>query len=254
MSMFKRIILACALATVSSFATWDLFPVLENHKGQAGLGATYHTYEYNDVDYRYLDLHAGARYTVIQDLELALSIPYRAFVYIDDKNVENNEFGNLLFSTRYQFIPVMNVFADIYIPITHMDEDIWGLDVGLQFSRRISQLINFGSQLGASLRTEYDFSDGFFDVYGSACLRFAVTPQFTPYFGTSINFSLGGFSDEGYEYSHGGGNLYLGPYVGAIYDFNNTVSVDAWGRIGRYVNEDNATLFITTGLSVLFNF
>ena len=255
MSMFKRIILACALAAVSSFAAWDLFPVLENHMGQARLGATYQTHEYEDRDYQIIKLNAGVRYTVIQDLELALSIPYWLLTYVDGERYFGNEFGNLNFSTRYQFIPVMNAFVDVSVPVRDIDDGTWGFDLGLQFSRRVNQLINFGSQLGTSYAIWRDYDGVPIDVYGSACLRFAVTPQFTPYYGTSFNFSLGEFTDGGYEYSHGGGDLYLAPYVGAIYDFNDFVSVDAWGKIGRYVTIDDYPDFIfVAGLSILVNF
>ena len=49
--MFKKIILASALAISSSFATWDLFPVLENHKGQAKLATSFTNYTWHDNDY-----------------------------------------------------------------------------------------------------------------------------------------------------------------------------------------------------------
>ena len=35
--MLKKIVLAAAVAVSTSFATWDYFPVLESHKGQAKL-------------------------------------------------------------------------------------------------------------------------------------------------------------------------------------------------------------------------
>ncbi|MBO7414347.1 MAG: hypothetical protein J6U20_11930 [Fibrobacter sp.] len=252
--MIKKIILVCMLAAASSFATWDLFPVLENHKGQAKLGAAYKTYEVKHRDYDLFFVNAGVRYTVIQDLELALTIPYRALVYVDGENIGEERLGNLQFSTRYQFIPVMNVFADIGIPVRDIDDDAWDLNFGLQFSSRINQLINFGSELAATFIVVPDYDDVPIDLYGGACLRFAVTPQFTPYVGTLFTLTLGGYSDNGYQYSHGGGHVALGPYIGAIYDFNDFVSLDAWAQISRYVNVDNATLFVTTGLSVLVNF
>lgn len=253
--MLKKIILACALATVSSFATWDLFPVLENHKGQAKLGASTFYREINDRDMYALILRAGARYTVIQDLELALDLPYRVFTYIDGENADIDGFGDLHFSTRYQFIPTMNVFVDVYAPVRHINDGSWDFDVGLQFSRQIDQLLSFGSQLGASFTIfrGYDYIPLYVD--GAACIRFAVTPQFTPYFGPSFNLFLGHYSDDDNHYFHGSGDLYLGPYVGAIYDFNDFVSIDFWAKIGQYVNvDDYSDPTVSAGLYVLFNF
>ena len=253
--MFKKIILASALAAVSSFAAWDLFPVLEKHNGQVKLGTTYNTYEFMDYDNHSLNIFAAARYTVIQNLELALSMPYRALTYIDGKNIDLDGFGDLHFSARYQFIPTMNVFVDVYAPVWDISDDPWDFDIGLQFSRRVNRLINFGSQLRADFAVRNGYDDIPIDVYGSACLRFAVTPRFTPYFGTSFGLDLGEYSDHGYQYSHGGGDLYLGPYVGALYDFNDFISVDGWVMISKYVNVDEMPdFFFTTGLSVLVNF
>jgi hypothetical protein len=253
--MLKRIILACALAAVSSFATWDLFPVLENHKGQAKLGASTFYREINDHDMYALILGAGARYTVIQDLELALDLPYRMFTYIDGENADIDGFGDLHFSTRYQFIPTMNVFVDVYAPVRHINDGSWDFDVGLQFSRQIDQLLSFGSQLGASFTIFRDQDYIPLYVNGAACIRFAVTPQFTPYFGPSFTLFLGHYYDDGNHYFHGSGDLYLGPYVGAIYDFNDFVSIDFWAKIGQYVNvKDYFDPTIYTGLYVLINF
>ena len=73
--MFKKIILASALAISTSFASWDLFPVLENHKGQARLATSFTNYTWHDDVYNSLSMYAGVRYTAVPNLELAINIP-----------------------------------------------------------------------------------------------------------------------------------------------------------------------------------
>jgi len=75
--MIRKIFLASALVASSAFATWDLFPVLANHKGQAKVAAALQTYEYMRHDFGVFGTAASARYTVIPKLELALDVPYR---------------------------------------------------------------------------------------------------------------------------------------------------------------------------------
>ena len=78
--MFKKIALATALVATASFATWDKFPVLENHKGQAKVGFTYGL-PMDKVSTG--DLYAGARYTVIPNLELGTVFNYKLFTDVD---------------------------------------------------------------------------------------------------------------------------------------------------------------------------
>ena len=70
--MFKQIALTCALIVTSSFAAWDLFPVLDNHKGETQVGVSFHT----QGDTQSLTPYVGTRYTVLPNLELALVLPY----------------------------------------------------------------------------------------------------------------------------------------------------------------------------------
>jgi len=256
--MFKKIILSSALAISSSFAAWDLFPVLENHKGQAKLAMSFTNYTWHDNDYDALGMSAGVRYTVVPNLELALNVPYRFFTYYAGENMEVDGFGTPAFSTRYQFIPTMNVFADVYFPFgddSRVEKDAWILNVGLQFSTRLSQLINFGSQLGVYLATYGENQYAPFSAFVNAEFDFAVTSQFTPYIEAIATVELGGFEeDEGYEFSNGGGNTYVELGVGAKYDINRIVSLDASVDLGKWVNEKDAPVFIRASLAALFNF
>ena len=256
--MFKKIILASALAISTSFASWDLFPVLENHKGQARLTTSYGTYSVDEADYDALDLVAGVRFTVVPNLELALNIPYRFFTYFADENTEVDGFENPVYSARYQFIPSMNVFADVFIPVgdeTLVEDGAWMFNVGLQFSTRFSSLLNFGSELGANLATCGENRYAPFSAFVNTELDFTVTSQFTPYIRAKVNVELGGYEeDDGYEFSNNGGETYVDLGIGAKYAFNQIFSLDASVDFAKWVTIDDSPTFITASLSALFNF
>ena len=93
--MFKKIILASALAISTSFASWDLFPVLENHKGQTRFTTTYSTYSDEGREYHALNLTLGSRYTVFPDLELALIVPYHVFSYYNGNKIGTDGTGKI---------------------------------------------------------------------------------------------------------------------------------------------------------------
>lgn len=252
--MLKKIILASALAVVSSFAAWDLFPVLENHKGQTMVSSSYMTTSIEDKQYHSLNLYFGSRYTVIPNLELALIVPYHVFSYYGGNKIGTDGTGSISLFSRYQFIPTMNVFADIYFPNEGYYEDPWYFNFGLQFSRKVNQLFNFGSQLSVRTATKGEGEDVPLSTSASLELDFTVTESFAPYIRTNGSLELGAFSDHGYQFSHGGGDLYLSSTIGVKYDFNETISIDASGSIGKVVNEDDSSLDVGAALAFLLNF
>lgn len=256
--MFKKIILASALAISTSFASWDLFPVLENHKGQARLATSFTNYTWHDDVYNSLSMYAGVRYTAVPNLELAINIPYRLFTYFAGEDMEADGFGSPFFSARYQFIPTMNVFADVYFPFgdeSFVEKDAWAFDAGLQFSTHFSSLLNFGSELGAYFETYGESHYAPFRAYVNTELDFAVSSQFTPYILADVDVELGGFEeDNGYEFSNSGGNTYVLLGAGAKYDFNRIFSLDAAVSLAKWVNEDDDPVFIMASLEALFNF
>ena len=112
--MFKKLAIVAALAMSASFASWDMYPVLEQHKGEVSVGVNYST----DENTKELSVPVGARFSVIQNLELAFMLPYRIFTH--DKNgndIKRDGFEELAFMVRYQITPTTNAFADVRTPI-----------------------------------------------------------------------------------------------------------------------------------------
>lgn len=167
-------------------------------------------------------------------------------------------FGRPHFSTRYQFIPIMSAFADIYFPIG--DDSLIGTEeqafnAGLQFSTQFSPLLNFGSELGACYSTYGKDDIATLCAFVDTELDFAVTPSFTPYISADVNVKLGGFDkDEGYKLSIGNKITYIELGVGTKYDINQIVSLDASVGFDKLLNRKDAPTFIIAKLAALFNF
>lgn len=258
--MLKKILLASALAASAAFADWDSFQVLENHKGQAKVGVTYANMLDKDFDYSLLSTNASARFTVIPNLELALCLHYVNFVHIDGEDTKFDGFAQPSIGVRYHIIPTMNVYAAVSIPVgdeSLVAKNVWDFSVGVQYYTPINQLLNFGSDISitASTKGEYRVAPLYANV--AAELNFMVTPQFNPYIGVNTNVSLGAFTDDGYEYSEGGGIIEVTPYIGASYKINEIVSFQAdiglMNRIYTQFDEDSDTM-LSTSFSAKFNF
>lgn len=231
--MIKKIALAGALAATASFATWDKFPVLEANKGQAKVGVNYMM----QGDWSGLDIYAGARYTVVQGLELGLKIPYRVMAEYDGYDGADG-LRNLPLMVRYQFMPTMNAFADFILPVgeEEIDGDGLGIHAGVQFSTGLNQMISLGSEAGFKFETEGD--DKYtpaYEVNVGAELDFAVMPQLTPYVGLDANIKV---TDSEWNDHEGddSGDLGLWIYVGAGYAATEQIGLDL--SFGFGVGED----------------
>ena len=62
--MFQKLVLAAAFCATASFATWDKFPVLENHKGEIVVGAEF----IKQGEPMKLVPYISSRYTVMPNL------------------------------------------------------------------------------------------------------------------------------------------------------------------------------------------
>jgi hypothetical protein len=235
--MFKKVLLATALVATASFATWDKFPVLENHKGQGQVGLQY----LMQGDMSGMGIYGGARYTVIPNLELGTKLPYR--IYTDyDGNDGPDGLGNLPIMVRYQFMPIMNAFVDVELPIgeEELADDGIGIHAGVQYSQPFG-MVNFGSELGFTIHTEGD------DEYTPAYVLnvgaegdFAVNEMITPYVGADLNVKVTDSESHGVE-GDDSGDMGLWIYLGGAFAINPMFTVDAsfgFGLGEDYYGED----------------
>lgn len=252
--MFKKIALATALVATASFATWDKFPVLEQGKGQAKAGVTYS----KAGDWSGLDLNLGARYTVVPNLEIGVAVPYTVFTKYDGNDGADG-IKNIPLMFRYQFMPILNGFMDIDLPIGE-EELMWhsqdglGLHFGVQYSQNFG-MVNLGSELGLAVQVTDgdDKTNPPWDLNLGVEGDFAVNEMITPYVGLDLNVLLGKASYDGHDADESNtGDMGIAPYLGVGIAFNPMFTLDlcAWFGIGDdYYGEDtnmsfSGTLFI----------
>ena len=238
--MLKKIAFVTALAAATSFATWDKFPVLENHKGNAEVGVDF------DVagDVTALGLFAGARYTVVPGLELATQVPFTLFTHVDGDDAKADGLNNVPLMVRYQFMPIVNAFVDVEFPVgdESVADDGFGFHFGVQYSQEFGP-VNFGSELGFAVRTEGD--DKFAEPND---LNLGVEAQFalgavTPYVGVDLDMWIGEPTYDGDDVpgSDVSGTVGIAPYVGATVEISEMFYADVSASFGLgedYYGED----------------
>ncbi|WP_295678392.1 transporter [uncultured Fibrobacter sp.] len=228
--MLKKIILATALVATASFATWDKFPVLNTHNGQVKIGEVYGMPSDDDsMD----DIYAGVRFTIIQNLELGTIFKYRVFT--DNNGVDGPDgIYNLPIMVRYQFMPIMNAFLDVSLPIGEESigqSDGFGFHFGAQFSQKFG-ILNFGSELGLLMETRGDDKTTppwtlNLGVEGD----FEVTQLLTPYIGIDLLMYLGKKTIDGDNVGENRtGDLSVAPYLGIVFTFSKMFSLDFSGK------------------------
>lgn len=247
--MFKKIAMAAAMAVASaattSFAAWDLFPVLPENKGEIKYSIEHN--KFNDVISNSensvkepffantLNTSLSARYSVTQNLELALSLPLRIYTEVQGSDADVYGLQGIDMSARFQFIPQMNVFFDAEAPIGadyFTNSDTWFLRGGVQFSTVFNPMVNFGSEVGFNLETRGKRVASNIGFSAAIEADFTVLPQFTPYINSRLMADLGRFNrKDGYELSEGGE---IGTWitVGSKFNLTQTIGLDAYYGFG----------------------
>jgi hypothetical protein len=223
----KKIFLAAAFCATASFATWDKFPVLENHKGETVVGIGF-DYE-RSYDLMQLKPYLGSRYTVLPNLELGVILPY----YVNLTMNNDNGLDNPKLMARYQIVPSVNVFLDVLVPVNQSYEyyDVWVLSFGAQFSKNFG-IVDFGSELGLSVNveTDDDFSVPLRLNFGAEA-DFKLNIPLTPFVGADALVLMGhvtGKNEAGEKYDDNlTGEFAVYPYVGLKYAITPKLTLQA---------------------------
>ena len=230
--MFKKIALAAALVTSAAFATWDYYPVLDAGKGSVA-GGLY--YDWDD-DWSQAGLKVGARYSLIQNLELSLqSWGYQFWGETDCDGCANGGDGlrDMIIGARYGIAPMITVFLDVNLPIGNEDWDGNGtttpgsdeifIYAGAQFSMPINEVpgMKFGTEAGILWGFEHDNNERGLDIHLGGEVAYTVPDVgVTPFVGLQIKYRLteSTWEEGGKEYGHNDdGHKQINIWLGADY-------------------------------------
>lgn len=252
--MLKKVILATALVATASFATWDKFPVFPEHKGQAKVGDVYGMpRDKVSTD----DIYVGARYTIIQNFELGTIFKYKIFTDNDGVDGSDGVF-NLPIMARYQFMPIMNAFLDLELPIgeEEFNRDGFGFHFGVQYSQTFG-IVALGTEAGLQMETPGDDKwTSPWNLNLGAEGDFAVNNMLTPYIGLDLNIFIGKSSYDGKSQGENRtGDLGVEPYLGMAITLNQMLALDFSGRFKfgeDYYGHDEAEMFFDFHLNINF--
>ncbi|MCK9183210.1 MAG: transporter [Fibrobacteraceae bacterium] len=225
--MLQKIALTVALIAVSSFATWDYFPVLDAGKGTAKANMYYDW----DGDWSQMGIGISARYTVAPNVELALmDLGYQFWNEEDCKGCADGGDGlrDLTFGLRYQIVPIFNVFLDANLPIgsDEVTNNEFSLYFGGQFSQKISPIFVLGTEGGFLWGFEHDkYERGLVLEIGAEGDFPIPSTGFTPFVGLKLLYQLTESSSDGHDVG-GDGDNDIQVSLGAKYDIDTQMAVD----------------------------
>jgi len=196
----KKVLAAALLCAVSTFASWDKFPVIEYGKGQAkiewatgrqgnnGWGTETHFY--------------GIRYSLLENLELAA--------------LAND---NYTLGARYQIVPVLSAGVDVGFPLPGT---AWSFTPNVQFSTEITSTLSLGSNVEATISTEDagKNTDGI-DLAAGVELDLAFSEKSTIWVSFDIDKKLTEDKQNGQKVTDSNKGLLLNPSVGYLIILGN---------------------------------
>ena len=228
--MFKKIALAAALVSSAAFATWDYYPVIDAGKGSVKGGLYY------DWDHQWSQsgLTIGARYTVIQGLEISLQdFGYQFWGESDCKGCIEGGDGlrDLILGVRYQIDPMVNIFLDFKLPVGNDKKEYNGLPsettppghdeialyLGGQFSMQVKEApgLKFGSEGALDWGFEHKKYERGLDLHLSGEIGYTVpNTDITPFFGLKVKYRL---TNSSYDDTNEGdrGDKHISLWLGA---------------------------------------
>lgn len=242
--MFKRIILATALAISASFATWDYYPIPDSTHGSAEAGLYYDW----DHDWSQAGIKMGARFTMIKSLEIALTEwGYQFWNETDCSGCVNGGDGvrDLTIGVRYEVMPMITAFLDLNLPVGD-DKDAGegsnppssnetSLYLGAQLSAPTNLAgFKFGTEVGFLWGFEHENHERGLDIHLGAEMAYTVPKVgVTPYIGFLLKYRLSEsvwYEDNRDETEHGYDDRRSRQYnlwFGLAYDISPLITVKA---------------------------
>lgn len=263
----KKILAATLLCAVSSFATWDYFPIKDAGKGEAKVGVSY----FMQDKWSAIGLNAGARFSVIEGLEVALLFRghgegfsgFPLTLSYDGESCDGDEcpptFAQPSIGLRYWLPAGVGIGLDVALPfqgeaLGKSENANLVFTPAVQYSMKIGDAVELGSQISFSIPLESSEKYAPAKELGIGLELDFPLGTITPFVGVDVAMEIGspsydGNTDDDYEGSTG-----IAPYVGAIFKINDMLSADvgvAFG-IGEDYYGEEMPIVIGANLSVNF--
>ncbi|MDR2579780.1 MAG: hypothetical protein LBC85_02150 [Fibromonadaceae bacterium] len=234
----KKVLAIALLCAVSSFATWNYFPVKDAGKGEVKVGTSYGM----DGDWSKLGLKASARYGIIQGLEAAVTFPFVLSHSAEINGIDLERptgMAQPILGVRYWLPMNLGFFADLDLPFSgdNFDDDDLGLTVGAQYFMNLTNELSLGSEVGIGDL----LSDGSMDLKIGVEFDYSLG-SITPWVGADVLIGIGDDAED----------LGIEPFVGASFEINEMLAADinlSFGLGDRYNDTP-----ITISASVSLNF
>jgi len=268
--MKKILAVALLCSAVSSFATWDYFPVKEAGKGEAKLGFGYLMNPEGQEKWSIMAVGVDARYSIIEGLEAALftTFPLSASgPYNEDKSegckaegefVCPPTYGPIVVGVRYWLPFGLGIALDVALPMqgdafpvggekksakyaTHLD-----FIPAIQFSTNFTPELSLGSQVSLTIPGEYGGEEEGYEFKRKDGMELGIGVEFdyaigsiTPYLGVDIAMGLtkgkdtekfGGETKETEDEKAAKTAIDVG--LGATFDINENMSCDVGVILG----------------------
>lgn len=270
MKKLSVVAVAVCLFAGSSFAAWDYFPPKEAGKGQARLNFEY---KIPGEKLSEMDLAVKGRYSIIEGLEAALSLPVPLSSSYD--GTSDDGFAGLSIpeiGVRYWLPFGLGFYLDFGLPVdTRYDKENLAkveyeprmkLGVGAQFSTKFTDELSLGSQLGLNVPfagADSKVAEGMGLVVGAE-IDYAVS-AFTGFLGAELAAGLTPATSDGKTITDFAGNdvdpakAGLDLWIGGAYGITENFGADLYVKFGLLEGKggpDNTP--ITIGIDIDFNF
>jgi len=250
----KKVLAAALLCSVSSFATWDLFPVQDAGKGEAKVGFQY---DIPGEKSSTMGINFGARYSIIEGLEAAVMLGGPGFVLsqtVADIDTKATGLNKPVIGVRYWLLPLgLGLAVDAALPLGSEKvvgkEPQFGLDVGVQYSTKITEELVIGSEalatvinkldkdnnagINLNIAVEADYSIGAITPWLAVDLTKGLTkadsPEIDPTLGATLENAAGTATNVATSEK---APLAVGISVGATYDISESMYAQAGFWIG----------------------
>jgi len=253
--MMKKVLAAALLCAVSSFATWDYFPVQEAGKGEAKVGFGYLIPAEKMSS---MALNFGARYSIIEGLEAAVMLNKGDAGFVLTCSVDSNDCGDPnktglnqpIVGVRYWLPMGLGIAVDVTIPAGGKnlvgDEPQLGLNAGLQYSTKFTEELALGAEALVTVidKLSKDASNGM-NLNAALELDYSVGAV-TPFVGIDLQQGLSkGDKQEASK-------MTLGFSVGTTCDINESMyaQVGYWMGLAGDAYKDYApkTIYVDYGI------